>query len=320
VGAGPAHLQALARWQRRRDPSPDAPERALVCEHEVAVWPSRVADVLAGRIPSAQGSVALPATLAAAGVAWCHSAVLSLDAAARELHLADGRSVGYGQLSIDEAGASAGESFPGAREHALCLHPLSRFVALIEPLLQLAATRVLDLVVIVEDPAQSGEGLSLALALAERLGGLRDERARVALVLGGDRLLPGWPEAAVQKARAAAARQRMALLPGRCVQLDGQHAWLDHGVRLACNAALRLAAPSPAPWWQASGLQLDGHGWPQLDAQGRSVSHPEVVLPGRLQPAPQAQRRWLLLDAGRSLLQWRGLAWAGPWPRRWLPH
>jgi NADH dehydrogenase FAD-containing subunit len=311
LGGGPAHRQVLAAFAR--EPLAGA-ELALLTPDARLVPPAWCASFVAGSVAAADCGVDTATLAAAAGATWWRGRVAAFDAAACRVTLQGGDIVEADLVSIDEPGAADRDALPGAREHALALHPAAPFVALFDGLVALAAERPLDVVVIGAD----ADAVELALALAERLGGRRGagERLRIALVAGGGELLAGWPEAARRPARAALARARITVFHEPCQALLAGTAVLASGARLACDAALLATPPQPPPWLRDSALALDAGGVLQVDARLQAPGHAALFGPGAAgeaaAPALAAQLRRALASAPLPTLPLRAPA------LRWL--
>lgn len=312
LGAGPAQRQVLGALARQRIAGAEV---LLVAQHDHAVLQPQLWDVVAGRRAAEHARLPLAPLAAAAGCAFVEAAVLHWDAAARRVQLAGGAVADYDLLSLDWPAAVDRDAIPGAREHALALHPLPPFLRLQAELQALAARRVLDIVVV----GGGRDAVALALALAQALGGSsgRDERARIALVTGGPLPLQGQGERAMQRAAQQLRRQRITVLREACTAIDAQAVHLANGARLACDAALVAEPALPPPWLAASGLALDAQGRPALRPTLQSSSHDEVFIAAEF-GAGAALALNLRRHAGGGALQawqarprWR--AWLTPW-------
>jgi NADH dehydrogenase FAD-containing subunit len=243
LGAGPAHAQLLAAYAR--EPLASA-ELALITPDAKLVQPARVPAFVAGRIGADECCVDTATLAAAAGAVWVRGRVEHFDPASRQVTLADGSGFDADVVSIDEPGAPDREALPGAREHALALHPSASFVTLFGSLVTLAEDRPLDLVVIGGGDA-SAQALELALALAERMGGWGARRGapeptRIAWVAGDGELLPGWPSAVRRAASVALAQARITVFREPCRALDSGIAVLR--IPLIVDTHSRLIADS----------------------------------------------------------------------------
>jgi NADH dehydrogenase FAD-containing subunit len=214
-----------------------------------------------------------------------------LEAPARRIRLADGRTLGYDVLSLDTGSVMERHRIPGAHEHALFVRPIETFLAQFEQLLDQAARRELEIVVL----GGGAAGVELALALQHRLGGRQGDRgggwfgrgareqdrpARVALVLGGAQLLAGYAPEVVRHAERLLAAARVTLFREPCTEVRESAVVLASGARVACDVAV-VATGSEAPVWLAgSALALDGHGFIVTGPTLQSGSHPEVFAAG----------------------------------------
>jgi NADH dehydrogenase FAD-containing subunit len=230
---------------------------------------------VAGHYRAADCAIPLLPLAAAAGVRFVESSAVSLDAARRCVSLADGRIAEYELLSLDTGGSSDRQRIPGAREHGLFVRPVEHFATLVDGLFELAAQRMLDIVVI----GAGAAGFEIALALQHRLGG-DVERARIALVTGGAEPLAGYPGAVIRRGLRALAAHRITVIRDTCTRIDGRHAHLAHGARLACDAPVIASGADPPAFLAGSGLALDARGFVATGATLQSVSHAEVFAVG----------------------------------------
>ena len=347
LGGGHAHvhvLQALAR-----EPIAGA-ELLLVTPFARQMYSGMVPGIVAGHYRVEQGAIALAPLAAAARVPLVEGAAVGIDPARRVVQLADGRVAEYDLLSLDVGATQARDAIPGARTHGLFVRPIEHFVRLLDGLVELAARRVLDVVVV----GGGAAGVELALALEHRLAGRGEERARVVLVTGGSRPLAGYPEAVIRHAEVALARRRVAVFRDSCVQIEAGTVVLGSGARLACDAPVIATPAMPHPWLALGGLATDERGFVATGPTLQSRSHPEVFAVGdcasrddvthprsgvyAVRAGPplvvnlrraagggplvpyQPQRRTLNLvscGAKRAILAWGGLAAEGRWAWWW---
>ncbi len=237
--------------------------------------------VHAGRLPDWVGGhatldeLALPlAPLARrAGVEVVEARVDQVDTDQRCIVLGPGQTLGYDVLGIDAEATVPRDVMAGAREHALFVRPNEGFIALWGAVLDLAAQRPLNVVVVGGDPMAA----ALAMAVAQRLG----ERSRVAFVTGGEPLAVGPPRLQA-RLREALRRLNVTVFDDVCTEVRAGQVQLRQGMRLACDAPLIAARPQAPTWLAASGLALDAHGLAMTAPTAQSVSHPEVFVVGAL--------------------------------------
>ena len=273
LGGGHAQvhvLQALAR-----EPLAGA-DVALITPFARQMYSGMVPGLVAGHYRAEQCAIALQPLADAARVQLIEGSAVALDAAARRVTLADGRVADYDVLSLDTGAVMDRGQPPGAREHGLFVRPIEHFVRLLDGLLDLAARRVLDVVVI----GGGAAGVELALALQHRLAGRGEERARVALVTGGPDPLAGYAPGVMQRAAQALARHQVTVFRDSCVALEPGAVVLGSGARLACDAPV-LATGAQAPGWLVgSGLALDARGFVLTGPTLQSTSHAQVFAAG----------------------------------------
>ncbi|MCA0239698.1 MAG: pyridine nucleotide-disulfide oxidoreductase [Proteobacteria bacterium] len=324
LGSGPLHLRwlrALAR-ARARAPAGPAPADLEVCwvvPFAERLHAPMLPALVAGRCSVAQASIALRPLAEAARVALVESPVLAVDAAARRVTLGNGDVIEADAVSADADPVVDRDAIPGAREHGLFLRPLEHFARLLEPLLALAAERVLDVVVVGGDLA----AVELALALQQRLAGGGEERARVALVSGGPAPLLGQPSTGVDRLRPALevdrvrrtlVRQRITVFPDACARIEAGMLHLASGARLACDAPLIADGGAPPPWLVASGWQAVDHG---RYAIGDLPPLPSLPPWPASPPAAAPRLQWLITGDGGAIA-WHGApAWQGRWLGGW---
>jgi pyridine nucleotide-disulfide oxidoreductase family protein len=281
LGGGHAHVHVLRELARQ--PLAGA-EVLLVSPFERQMYSGMLPGIVAGHYREDEGAIALAPLARAAGVRFEVTSVVSLDTAARQATLADGRVAAWDLASLDIGGTIARERIPGAREHALFVRPIEQFLRHLGALVELAQRRVLDVVVV----GGGAAGVEIALALEHRLALGRDgrrmpagrERARVALVTGGSEPLAGYPEPVRRRARAALALRRVTVLREACAAIGAGHVTLASGARLACDAPIVATGADPWPWLAGTGLALDARGFVAVGATQQSHSHPEVLAVG----------------------------------------
>ena len=330
LGAGAAHLRLLRALAAQ--PMTGARITWLVPGERVFHAPM-LADWLVSAGAAEAPTIALPPLAAAARVDGVEADVEALDAAARELRLADGTVLRWDVLSVDAEPALDRDAIAGAREHALFVHPLVVFARLWDAVLALAAERSLCIVVVGGDAP--------AVELAAALQALLAERARVSLVTGGGPPAGERPPAQQQHLQRALRRFNVTVLAEPAVAITATQVVLASGVRLACDAPFIAGPAAPPRWLAASGLALDEEGRIALDAALHSTSHPVVfgvggavggvdaraaagalalnlrrrVAGGTLLPyrAPARRIEWLVSGERRAIAAWATWAVEGRW-------
>ena len=296
LGGGHAHVFVLRALERQRL---SVAEVLLVTPSALQVYSGMVPGLVAGHYAAAQCSIALAPLAAAAGVRLVEAQAVGLDAAARAVKLSDGRVAEYDALSIDTGAVQHRDTLPGAREHGLFVRPMEHFMRLQAALPDLAAQRVLDVVVL----GGGAAGFELALALEYRLNGgaharahahahahahaaaaaaatATEQRARVALVTGGPEPLAGYPDAVLKAAARVLASRRITVFRETAAAVEARAVVLASGARLASDVSV-IATGAQAPAWLAgSGLALCERGFIRTGPTLQSVSHPEIFAAG----------------------------------------
>ena len=244
----------------------------LVSPFARQVYSGMVPGYVAGHYDLDDCVIPLVPLAARAKVSFIESSALRIDAASRQVMLADSQTLHYDALSLDTGPVMDRDAIAGAREHALFVRPIEQFTRLWESVLELVEERSLSVVVI----GAGAAGVELAMALQHRLG----ERARVSLVTGGPPPLASHPPATQSRVLRALKRCGVTLFEDACTEISASHVLLQRGMRLACDApVLAIGASSPV-WLAGSGLALDEEGYVATGATLQSTSHPEVFAAG----------------------------------------
>jgi pyridine nucleotide-disulfide oxidoreductase family protein len=273
LGGGHAHVQVLQAMAQM--PMAGA-QPVLVTPFARQMYSGMVPGLVAGVYDADACAIPLAPLARAAGVELAEASVVALDAAERSVTLSDGRVAAYDVLSIDTGPVMDRDAIPGARTHGLFVRPIEAFVRLLEPLLALAATRAIDLVVV----GGGAAGVELALGFARRLRGIGDGASRVALVTGGAAPLEGYSPRVVRFGLAALRRAGVTLLQESCTGIEATHVMLGNGARVACDAPVLAVGTSAPAWVSGSGLALDDRGFIATGPTLQSTSHPEVFAAG----------------------------------------
>lgn len=269
VGAGDAHLRLLRALAT--DPMPGT-RVTLVAPHDRA-WPGPLlADWVGGWRDRDRATIALPPLAAAAKADGIESDVASLDAASRDLRLADGSALRCDVLSVDTEPWLDRGAIAGAREHAVFVHPHAAFAALWDAVLALAAERSLCVVVIGAGPRSA----ELAIALQLRLGA----RARVSWVAGDGAPLADAAPRLRQGLLQALRRLDITVLAEPAVAITATQVQLASGVRVACDAPFVAGDAALPPWLAASGAALDERGRLAVRQTLHSTTHPWLFAVG----------------------------------------
>jgi selenide,water dikinase len=347
VGGGHAHAIALEAFARR----PLAGARlSVIAKEAMAPSSGMLPGVIAGRYRAEEAHIDVASLAATAGAAFVAGEVVSVDAAARRITLADGTGTGFDLLSLDVGITPRLDAIEGAARHAVAVKPISAFrpkwEALVEAVRRPDGPRRIAVV------GGGAAGFELAFAAAERLGAEAPNGAPVAVTLvAGGALLADLGTRARRLGRAALARAGIALVEDDPAEaIEAGRVRLASGGEVAAEATLVTTGAAAPDWLAATDLPraadgflaardtlaLDGldHVFAVGDCAG-SIDHPRPkagVIAVRQGPALAAnlrravageaprpfvpQRRWLqILTTGprRAIAVYAPLASEGGW-------
>lgn len=279
VMAGAGHAHALVLLDLARQALPDT-QVTVVSPQALAPYSGMVPGWLAGAYRFDEIVIDFEALCARAGVRWVCDEIESLDPSRQELRLTSGQSLGYDLLSLNVGSTLTPPRVPQAT--VLSMRPLSALRVGWEGVL--AAWQ--------RDPATSprqitvvgggAAGFESLLAAMTRLRGLRPDRPLQArLVSRGSLLVPG--------VSAWARRAALRTLHRAGVDLQLGTAWTPGQARP--GELVLWATGAQAQAWQRDparrgALAVSGEGFVRIDAQLRSVSHPQILAAGDCAQAP----------------------------------
>jgi len=235
----------------------------LVNPGPVHLYSGMMPGVVAGHYAQAAAQIDLARLAVTAGAELVEGSVQSIDAAGREIHLSDGRSLGYDCLSINLGARPNFGAVPGAREHAIGVKPFSRLLE------RWRALRGTGARIAVAGAGAAGVELAMAMKHAGAaqvtlfsdrfpFSGQLSERVLAALDRAEVPLKSDSPVRAVE--------------PGPVVVTSSE--------RRPFDAVFWAAGTAAPPLLASAGLATDAAGYALVDAGLRSVSHPQVFVAG----------------------------------------
>jgi selenide,water dikinase len=276
VGAGHAQLHLLEGLAlgRVRAAAP-----VFISAHRHQVYSGMVPGWLAGRYEEPALSIDLTALAARAGCRFIESSVRRIDANGRSLELADGRTESWDVLSLAIGSVAGGLDVPGAADTAFTVRPMGRARAIM-PAVQAAARRHGDRPVRIAVVGGGAAGFEAACALRARLR--RDALpGTVTLVDADQHLLANHDPAARAAAMGVLARLGIGTALGaRIIGVDTRGLATAAGAFIPADVVVWTVGAAPPPILATAGLTLDDRGFVLVDAQLRSVSHPDVLVTG----------------------------------------
>jgi NADH dehydrogenase FAD-containing subunit len=261
LGAGYAGMTAVAAVARRTrgedvrvtlvSPSTRFTERLRL--HQVAAG-QELADL---RIPK---------MLEGTGVEFVQGWVTAIDAGARRVALADGRSLEYDKLVCALGSVADTGMVPGVAAHAITLNSADEAARLASRLVPGATVVVggggLTGIEAAAEIAEQHPSVRVVLLSRGELGAMMGAKARAYLLAGLDRLgVEVRTGVSVTKVMPEAVE-------------------LNDGELVAADAVLWTTGVKVSPLAAEAGLEVDGRGRIVVDATLRSVSHPEVYAIG----------------------------------------
>ena len=272
VGGGHAQLSVLALLARLR---PDV-DVTLVTPSPQQIYSGMLPGWMAGHYRLDECHIDLRQLAQAAGVRMIQARVVGMDAARRQLTLSDGTQLAYDGLSLDVGSETHTATLAAAGERLLPVKPLDQFIARWPQIVRAAAAQEGYRLIVVGGGAA---GVELAFAAQHAFQTQSCRNATVTLVASAGGILPG--HAAGVKARTLRLlRQRGILLVQRQVLGAANGVMLPDGTTLPADCVLAATGAQPFAWLRDSGLALDEAGYVLVDAQHRSVSHPNVFAAG----------------------------------------
>lgn len=274
VGGGHAHVEVLRALGHAR---PRGVLITLITREAASPYSGMLPGAIAGNYRRGEIEIDMAPLAAFAGAVLVVDEVTALDPVARLVHRASGPPLPYGLLSLDIGSRPDVTGVPGAREHAIPVKPIDRFVARFDRLMaDIAAGHVRRIVLV----GGGAGGVELLLAVAHRM---RREGLDVTctLVASGAVILPGFPDAFRRCVSTALAANGVVVRTGsRVVEVREDAVVLACGAVIAADAVLWTTQASSPAFLSESGLACDAHGFLQVDATLRAIGHAHIFAAG----------------------------------------
>ncbi len=265
IGGGHAHVAVLADWIKRGLPCPRV---TLVTPSQTLRYSGMVPGWIAGQYARDVGVVDVGALAQRAGAALVLDKCAAIEPDPGQIVTEGGETIAFDIASIDTGGIGRASAILGEDNRLIDIRPIDAFVS------TLARSPVTGRVAIVGGGAG---GTELAFALRNRTRGT--ERAEVVLVTGSDGLLPKFAPSVRKMVANELNRQEIAVITQDAQFADGQ--FVVGGASVEPFDLIIAALGSGAPQWpQAGGLACDQDGFIAVDAQQKSISHPNIFAVG----------------------------------------
>ena len=318
AGGGHAQLSLLERLRSQR---PEGWEVTLLSPYPRLIYSGMLPGWIAGHYAVADFAISLTDLAARAGVAVHESALVGLDLERNVATCADGRRIGFDLLSIDTGPEPASASLPGAETHALSVRPIETFIARLPEVMARwqAASRRFDIVVVGAGPA----AVEIAFAVHHRAAHEGAGHVRVSVLGSEANPLSAAAPGAQRKALALFRERGIAWYGGRTAREFLPRAVVcESGAPIEFDACIVATGAAAPPWPRASGLATDMAGFIRVDANLRSVSHPQVFAAGDVAALqdPRPKSGVFAVRAGAALADNVVAACRGRALREWRPQ
>jgi pyridine nucleotide-disulfide oxidoreductase family protein len=267
LGGGHAHVHVLKSLI-------DTPLRdvevTLVSPFARQVYSGMLPGWVAGHYTIEECVIPLSPLVQKAGVRFLQTAAVGLDLTRNAAHCADGSEVAFDFLSIDTGPIANVAMIPGAKENAITIRPIERFIeAMTDAKAQIAAKRETAVVFV----GAGAGGIELAFAMQHAFGA----HASITVVSAAN-TLPGAVGPRIARHLQARgvrllANQAAARIAPRAVLLESAN---------VLNADLTIVATgtAAASWPREAGLAADDGGFVAINDYLQSTSHPHVFAAG----------------------------------------
>ena len=292
LGSGPAHLRLLARLAKQLPPGATTGIKiTLISRNQRPIDAALSREFIAGRTKLDECLIDLEPLVQKTHAQWLEAQAVALDANAQVLQLTDGQEIRYDWLSINLEPTQDRQrtelQLPGASANGLFVRPASAFCKLWPNVLELATTKALRVAVVCDNastPQQQITAIELALATHQAL-----PHCAMTLITGGATLAATSSTSLRQLLIKTLMNKRITVLADSATTIKPGEIALASGARLACDVPVLATQTHPLAMAAASGLTLDGNGLVAVDAALRSISHPNVLAVGDVDPCVDVQ-------------------------------
>ena len=272
AGGGHAQLSVLKALAQK----PLGIDAVLITPSPYQIYSGMVPGWMAGHYCLSECRIDLRPLAESAGARLIFAHVVGIDAKRRRVLLSDGMHLDYDGLSLDVGSEADLSLLEAAGERLLPIKPLGDFVQRWPTILTAALQQNYYRLVVVGGGAA---GVELAFAAQHAFATQRCKQASVALVASESGILPGHANGVKQCARALLEQRGITLVQAQAVGTSEGVA-LSNGQSLSADCIIAATGARPPAWLRNSDLALDKQGYVLVDAQHRSVSHPNVFAAG----------------------------------------
>ncbi len=275
IGGGHSHLEVLRQFALKPDPGI---ELTLVSPNALTPYSGMLPGLIAGHYTVGDSHIDLPALAGWARARFVCDRVVEFDLYTRIARLAEGNIEPFDLASID-VGSAPDESVPGAREHAIAVKPVDRFLAAWATLqAQAAAGRVRTIVVVGAGAGGVETLLAMQFRLVQTLAG---EAPRFALVTDQPHILAEHaPSVRERLGKLLIARDVVLHTGSAAVAVEPGAVVAANGRRIAADRVVWATSAAAVAWLAASSLDCDARGFLRVNRHLQCVSDPFVFAAG----------------------------------------
>ena len=286
IGGGHAHVEVLRRFALQPQPGVSI---TLVSPHRYTPYSGMVPGLVAGHYTFDEAHIDLAPLAQWAGAVLHPARVERLDAGNRIAYCSDGSQHAFDVCGID-IGSTPRMDVPGAREHALGVKPIERFLLRWSD--EVARGRLgahTDVAIV----GGGAGGLEILLAMQYAAGkaiGARAVAPRFHLVTDTPTILPAFvPVVRRLFARVLAQRGVDIHAGAKVIKVAVDFLRCADGTEIRAGLIVWATSAAAAPWVRASQLAVDAEGFMLVDRHLESTSHPGIFGSGDI-AAPQSGR------------------------------
>ena len=272
AGGGHAQLSVLKALAQKRL----GIDAVLITPSPYQIYSGMLPGWMAGHYNLSECQIDLRPLAESAGARLIFAQVVGIDAKQRRVSLSDGKNLDYDGLSLDVGSETDLSLLEAAGERLLPIKPLGNFVQRWPTILNAASQQDHYRLVVVGGGAA---GVELAFAAQHVFATQRYKQDSVALVASESGILPGHASGVKHRARALLEQRGITLVQAQAVGTSEGVA-LSNGQSLSADCIIAATGARPPAWLRNSDLALDEQGYVLVDAQHRSVSHPNVFAAG----------------------------------------
>ncbi len=278
IGGGHSHVQVL---ESLADQPLQGAAVQVVVDRPIAVYSGMVPGYVAGQYQATELEIDLPRLCSWAGVDCTVVKVIRIDAAARNIELADGNRLPYDLASVNIGSTVAGLDLPGIRRFAIPTRPISELIRRTDEVVAKARDREERSPFQVLVAGGGAGGVELAFTFQERLENADCGAIETHLINSGPRILEGYPASLARRAARHAERRGIKIHCGRRVQSAGaDRVTFDNGDSLPCDALLWVTGAVSHPLFRDSGLPTDERGFVETRSTLQVLGHDTLFAVG----------------------------------------